>query len=418
MHQHSPALDLAEALSHITAKISSVGHVESVDLAQAQNRVLAKKVSAPIDLPPFPASAMDGYAVHKSWDSEPEATLKVIGASLAGHPFDGNIGMGEAVRVFTGAAVPTGTHRVLLQEQTDLATEDQVSFVPHNPAETFVRPVGHDLRAGELLLPAATILSPFHLGMLASNGIHQVEVTTKPKVGVFSTGDELVDPGVPPHELKPGQIYDSNRFTVLQLLANLPLDLVNLGRLPDQEDAVFDAINNASQTCDALITSGGVSVGDADFVTKVLNSMGELEFWKLNLKPGKPMAYATLPKNLHNKCHVFGLPGNPVSTIVTLLMVARPALMALAGAVPVAPQRYAAYLQSNLSHQVGRAEFQRGHVSTDKAGLFTVSHTGDQSSNRLSSFAVANCLIEIDKDSGDIPAGNQVNIIPFYGLVG
>ena len=207
---------------------------------------------------------MDGYAVHSSWDSQPQAPLRIIGISLAGHPFAGEIGPGEAVRIFTGAAVPKGAHRVLLQEQTDVASQDEVSFVPHTPTESYIRPVGHDVKTDQLLLPQATSLTPFHLGMLASNGIKEVDVTAEPVVGVFSTGDELVEPGIPPHELKPGQIYDSNRFTVIQLLQNLPLKLVDLGRLPDQEEAVFDAVAQASKECDALVTSGGVSVGDAD----------------------------------------------------------------------------------------------------------------------------------------------------------
>ena len=392
---------------------------ETVSLTAARHRVLQHPVDAPINMPPFAASAMDGYAVQvNDLNTDQPTTLRVIGTSWAGQPFDGPLAPGEAVRIFTGAAVPAGADQVLLQEETATAAGDSVTFNPHQPSETYIRPIGHDVNQGQRLLNPGTLLNQFHLGMLSASGVGNVTVASKPVVGVFSTGDELVDPGTSPKLLKPGQIYDSNRLTVLSLLQDLPFHLHDLGRLPDNEDAVDQAIRTHAAQCNALITSGGVSVGDADFVTSTIARLGQLKFWKLNLKPGKPLAYGQIDRADH-RCHIFGLPGNPVSTIVTLLLVARPALLHLAGVTDsgaLSPIAVPATLDGNIKHSPGRAEYQRGTMRTSASGL-VVSHTGDQSSNRLSTFANANCLIEVPKTSADIASGSQVLVLPFKGLV-
>jgi len=405
-------LDLEEALQRLFHTLPVTAATTTVTLQQALGRVLASPVSAPVDLPPFNASAMDGYAVRRDdFDTHPGQALRCLGESLAGHPFDGELTAGSCVRVFTGAKVPAGADQVLLQEEVAAIADDLVTFKPHTPAESFVRPSGHDVKAGTQLAAPGELLRGFTLGALAAAGVDRVSVYSLPRVGVFSTGDELVDPGTPPAQLRDGQIYDSNRFTVLNLLHNVPCEPIDLGRLADDPAEVRQAFSAASEQCDVLITSGGVSVGDADFVTAAIEELGQLDFWRLNLKPGKPLAFGRI-----NKCFVFGLPGNPVSTIVTLLLLAKPAVYHLAGAQPHPPLRVTASLITPLAHSPGRTEYQRGVASYDQAGV-QVRVTGDQSSNRLSTFQGANCLIEVPKQAADLQAGEQVMILPFGGLL-
>ncbi|MEM7097063.1 MAG: gephyrin-like molybdotransferase Glp [Pseudomonadota bacterium] len=428
-------MDLAEANQALRDQITAVGDTQTLPIEQALNRVLAESIVAPTDMPPFRASAMDGYAIQTQDLAAGLADQKfsVIGTSWAGHPFSGSINPGQAVRVFTGAVVPEGGGQVLLQEElegsepstqsltgqtADENASETVFFRDHVPAEPYIRPAGHDVVKGQLLLIKGTLLNHFHVGMLAACGVAKVSVSIPPVVGVFSTGDELVDPGIPPDQLQPGQIYDSNRLTVLSLLSRQPLDIRDLGRLPDNEEAVKQAIQSHSKTCHALITSGGVSVGDADFVTRIIEELGQLSFWKLNLKPGKPLAYGQIRSGEHT-CHIFGLPGNPVSTIVTLLLVAKPALAHLAGAIDPEPAtRVLARLDGEIRHTSGRAEYQRGTLRFDtESNTHHVSQTGDQSSNRLSTFAQANCLIEVPKEADNLAHGTLVQVLPFSGLL-
>ncbi len=414
MTQNSQPLSLAEALSRLKGHITPLaGDIETLPIERCLGRIVAAPLKAPIDMPPFAASAMDGYAVRdEDWQADPAAAFTLVGRSLAGHPYTGApLDRREAVRIYTGAALPPGGGRILLQEDLLTATEDQATFRPHQPTEHYVRPVGHDMQKDQLLAPPGTTLSALTLGMAAAAGIGAIPVYPLPRVGVFSTGDELVDPGIPPGQLTPGQIYDSNRLTVLSLLANLPIKLINLGRLPDDPGAVNQALAKGANKCHMLITSGGVSVGDADHITHTIRTLGQIEFWRLNLKPGKPLAYGQI-----DGCHIFGLPGNPVSTIVTLLMVAKPAIMQLCGGNPEPPLRVAAITTHGFTHQPGRTEYQRGILQADTQGL-SVTPTGDQSSNRMTTFAAANCLVEIPGVAEDIAAGETVEVLPFAGLL-
>ena len=347
---------------------------------------------------------MDGYAIH-SWQADQH--YKIVGESFAGHPFTSDIGPGECIRVFTGAVVPPSASQVILQEEVAHLESDTVGFNPHEPNETFIRPVGHDMHAGDRLADKNERLTPFLIGSLAAAGIARIDVVRLPRVGVFSTGDELVPAGA---ALAPGQIYDSNRQTVIALLTTAPCECADLGCIPDDPERVHDALSQHAQTYDALITTGGVSVGDADYVVSTIQAIGQLDIWKLNLKPGKPFAFGRI-----NQCYFFGLPGNPVSAIVTGLLLTKPALLRLAGtrAAPVLPVRVKTL--GALTHSPGREEYQRGtlrHVD----GHLVVDHTGDQSSNRLSSFKRANCLIRIPAGSGDIEAGSDVDVILLSNL--
>jgi molybdopterin molybdotransferase len=410
--QNSQPLDLEEALGRLYETLPVINSQQQLDLGDALGRILAEDVLAPINLPPFPASAMDGYALaQQDFVNNPGQAFTVVGESLAGHPYTGRVGPGQCVRIFTGAKVPDGADQIILQEERLADDKPTVRFQSHQPSESYVRPIGHDVETGQCLARKGEPLSSFVLGSLAASGVNQVQVYGLPRVGVFSTGDELVDPGTPPEQLRDGQIYDSNRFTVLQLLHNSPCELIDLGRLPDNAHAVRTAFEDAVARCDLLITSGGVSVGDADFITHTIATLGQLDFWRLNLKPGKPLAFG----RIHN-CYVFGLPGNPVSTIVTLLMLAKPAIAHYAGAQPRSFLRVSAQLDRPLAHTPGRTEYQRGTLQ-QHPNYLGVTGTGDQSSNRLRTFYGADCLIEVPKTAGDMATGEQVWVLPFSGLL-
>ena len=411
-------MDLEEAREALFAQIAAVSASECIPLTQAHGRIAAEVVRAQLPLPPFPASAMDGYALRRQ-DVPNHKTFRIVGQSLAGHPYSGSIKAGECARIFTGAVVPDGADLIVLQEEvadviTDENGDENVRFAPHKTDEDYIRPIGNDVQQGHPMTQPGDTLSPLLLGALAAAGVCDINVYRRPKVGIFSSGDELRDPGTPPEALALGQIYDSNRFTLTSLLRQQPIELITLDRLPDDPDAVEAALAEASRRCDMLITSGGVSVGDADFVCATIARLGELSFWRLNLKPGKPLAFGKI-----GDCWIFGLPGNPVSTIVTCLLLAKPSLQVLCGTLPKPLLRIPATLTSPVSHHPGRAEYQRGIYSQKEppgSGL-TVRHTGDQGSNRLSTFAGANCLIEVPKESGDLTAGAEVNILPLSDLL-
>lgn len=411
-------MDLEEAREALFAQLVPHSASECIPLAQAQGRITAEVVRAQLPLPPFPASAMDGYALRQQ-DTANHETFRIVGQSLAGHPYTGSIKVGECTRIFTGAVVPDGADLIVLQEQVAEVIADEngdkiVRFVPHEADEDYIRPVGNDVQLGHPMTQPGDRLSPLLLGALAAAGVCEINVYRRPKVGVFSSGDELRDPGTPPDALTLGQIYDSNRFTLTSLLRHLPIELIALDRLPDDPDAVEEALTEASRRCDMLITSGGVSVGDADFIGATIARLGELSFWRLNLKPGKPLAFGNI-----GDCWIFGLPGNPVSTIVTCLLLVMPSLQVLCGTIPKPLLRIPATLSSPVSHRPGRAEYQRGIYSQNEpsSSALSVKHTGDQGSNRLSTFAGANCLIEIPKDSGDLAVGADVNILPLSDLL-
>ncbi|HEX7034462.1 MAG TPA: gephyrin-like molybdotransferase Glp [Pseudomonadales bacterium] len=401
-------LDLDQALDAILADARPASGEERVAVAAALGRVLARSIDAPVSLPPFAASAMDGYALRRGdVDGEPPYRLRLAGTSYAGHPVDAPTPPGSCVRIFTGAPVPADLDTVVIQE--NCAVEgDRIRIDVRVAAGDNIRPVGHDIAAGQRLLDRGRRLNAFDVGWLAACGIAHVDVHTRPVVGLFSTGDELIDAGTAP---RPGQIFDSNRRTLISLLAPLPVAVKDYGIVPDRRERIRDVLEQADAECDVVLTTGGVSVGDADWVKDVVSEIGRLRIWKLNIKPGKPLAYGRL-----SRAAFFGLPGNPVSTIVTALMLALPAIERVCGTEPSPPLTVPATLRGAIRHQPGREEFQRGRLSAGDDGL-QVAATGDQSSNRLASFADANCLIRIPKDCGDVADGSRVRVLPFRGLI-
>ncbi len=412
MAQHSQALDLEEALTAIRQQLPSPQEQETCVLDEALGRVLAKPIDAALPLPPFVASAMDGYAVRSAdVNADSAYTLKDVGTSFAGHPYPNPIAPGQCVRIFTGAPLPAAADLVIVQENVADQSGEHVTFVPHTTQESHIREVGNDVDKGQRLAESGERITPFMLGQFAAAGISTLQVFPRVRVGIFSSGDELRDPGTPVEELAYGQIYDSNRLTLAKLLDDLPIHCIDLGCLPDDPNKIDDALQRATDTCDVLITSGGVSVGDADYIVERIRAQGELAFWRLNLKPGKPLAFGEIRGRW-----IFGLPGNPISTIITALLVAKPAIAHLAGTVMPTPMKIPAILKSSITHTTGRTEYQRGQFNFDGSS-YTVTHTGEQGSNRLSSFRHANCLIEVDKAQGDMHIGDQVLILPLTNLL-
>lgn len=386
----------------------AVDGTETLDCADALGRVTALDVLAPVSLPPFRASAMDGYAL-RSTDAAgaPPYRFTMIGTSSAGHPFSGEIPRGCCIRIFTGAAVPDALDAVVIQEDT--SREDAlVSVRERIESGDNIRTAGHDIAAGAVVITRDTRVTQFHLAWLAACGVTRIAVRRRPRVALFSTGDELVEPG---GTLGPGQIFDANRHALRALLAALPVELVDLGILPDDELVLNETLARAGSQCDAVITTGGVSVGDADYVKQAVARIGRIDLWRLNLKPGKPLAYGRLGNAIF-----LGLPGNPVSTIVTALLIARPALQKLCGMAPASPFATQARLLDAIRHRPGREEYQRGRLEQHESA-HEVAVVGDQSSNRLASFAAANCLIRVPKEAGDLLPGTTVTVLPFDGLL-
>lgn len=408
-------LNVDAAWRRLASGLQPVVESEEVELAEALGRVAAADVLALIDLPPFDASAMDGYAVDSAALSHQGAKrLTVVDESAAGRPAQRGVGAFEAIRIFTGAVMPEGADAVLVQEEVTRSGNVAETSVPIRPEQN-VRRRGHDIRQGEALCRTGDQLSAYRLGWLAACGVARVSVARRVRVAIFSTGDELMEAGKP---LRPGQIYDSNRFALSCLLRQKAAEVIDLGCVPDNPDDIRQTLRQAARSADLVVTSGGVSVGDADFVKAAVEQTGTIDFWRIALKPGKPLAVGSLEcEEQERKALFLGLPGNPVSTLVTYLLFVAPAIDVLAGARPTPPLRLPAIIDHDVRHSKGRREYMRG-VLEARQGRLHVATTGDQSSNRLATFANANCLVVIDEERGSLRPGDEVQVVPLSGEEG
>jgi len=404
------SMPVERAREHIRAFLSPVTAVERLNIRAALGRILAEDVISPVNVPQHDNSAMDGYAVRFSdLNADAESKLKIIGTSFAGKPFQGTAGPGQAVRIMTGAVIPAGTDTVIQQEKAK-AAGDYVAVMPVPKKGTNTRSAGEDLRAGEPALKRGHPVQPAEIGMMASLGIGEVAVYRKLRVAFFSTGDELVAIGQP---LGPGQIYDSNRYTIYGLLVRLGCEVLDMGVIRDTPRDVEHAFREAAEVADVVITSGGVSVGEADYVKQILDRLGEVLFWKIAMKPGRPLAYGRI-----GNAHFFGLPGNPVAVMVTFYQFVRDALLHLQGrttSTPLPTQKVVC--TSPIKKAPGRTEFQRGILSQDAEGRWSVRTTGDQGSGILSSMSQANCFIILPAEQGNTPAGATVDVQLLEGLI-
>lgn len=405
-------LDLADAQHRLIEEVTATSAIGNAPLEAALGCVVAADVAAPIDIPHFDNSAMDGYAVlhaDPAFATE-RAQLAVIGESFAGHPYSGIVSTGQCVRIFTGARIPEGATAVVMQEDATLLGDRQVRFDARPTAQQHIRHRGSDVPLGQRLFARGIRLTPAHLGLIASAGITSVSCYEHPRIGFFTNGDEIVMPG---KSLGPGDIYDSNHHFLGAALRALPIEVLDLGHVRDDVRALENALSTGVRDCDAILTSGGVSVGEADLVGDVLARLGEVAFWKVAMKPGKPLLFGHL-----DDTPFFGLPGNPVSTVVTFLQLVRPALEKMCGLTPTLPWSIKATLRSAIDKSPGRLDFQRGVMSFDQDGSVTVETTGDQSSAILSSVVQANCLIVLPREQGNLLEGADVRVQPYsqFGL--
>ncbi len=405
-NEHDPrAKSVDEALQIILDASQPVSDMEWLALDAALDRVLAQDQQASAPIPAWPNSAMDGYAVRSS---DGEAARRIVGSAFAGHPFTGSVAVGEAVRIMTGAIVPEDCDTVVPQEQTE-RDGDSVHLTGQIRSGANVRHIGEDLARGDIALPAGTLLRPSQIGVLASLGVSELAVFRRLRVAFFSTGDELRPLG---SELRAGEIYDSNRHTLLALLRRLGVEAIDLGRLPDDPERIGTTLRQASGIADVLITSGGVSVGEADYIAELLQSLGTVQFWKMNMKPGRPLAFGRI-----GTADFFGLPGNPVSTIVTFYQFVAPALRKRMGRrAPWTLPRLRLPCATALRKKPGRTDFQRGCLVHGPEGL-QVTTVKAQSSHILTGMAEAECFLILPAEAGDLPAGSIVEVQLLEGMV-
>ena len=403
-------LSVSEARARIDTLVQPIDATERIPLSAGLNRVLATSIESSIDVPPYTNSAMDGYAVlGDDLPTQGNTRLRVIGRAMAGQPFDGRVSRGQAVRIMTGAVMPEGADTVLMQEHVRRVDEDDIEIGSgHGPGEN-VRMAGEDIAAGDTVLNAGTILLPAEIGVVASLGIAQVEVRRRLRVAFFSTGDELRSLGEP---LEAGQIYDSNRYTLQGMLARLHAETFDFGVVRDDREAIRAAFRKAANAADVVITSGGVSVGEADFVKQTLDELGKVDFWKIAMKPGKPLAVGKIDGALF-----FGLPGNPVSVMATFYQFVQPALQKMMGLALHPPLTLQVPCMVDLKKQPGRLEYQRGILQQDPLGELRVTTTGGQGSHVLSSMIKSNCFIVLPAECAGVRQGELVQVQPFAGLV-
>ncbi len=401
----APMLSVDEALDQILKAVEPISRSEKVMTLQALDRILADDVLSYVTVPSFDNSAMDGYAVSMAdLSGEPPWRLPVSQRIAAGHP-GAALQAGTAARIFTGAPIPAGADAVVMQE--DCTTEEDAVLINKKPSSgSHIRRAGEDMREGEVVLKAGTRLTPAHMGVAAAAGLAKLPVRPRLRVAVFYTGDEIVMPG---ESLKPGQIYNSNRFSLTGLLQRYGVELVDYGIVPDKLDTTRAVLERAAASADLVITSGGVSVGEEDHVRAAVESLGQLELWRIAMKPGKPLAFGRVQKT-----PFVGLPGNPVSTYVTFLLFVLPLLRRLQGENAPMPVVYPVKAAFDWPVAGNRREYLRARLEPAESGQLSVNIFPNQGSGVLTSVAWAEGLVDIAIGQ-TVQAGDVVSFIPFYG---
>ncbi len=399
------AVTVDQARSHIHETVVAVRDIETLDLYSSLGRVAATDIISGADVPNHTNSAMDGYAVNGLDLVESGArALEMVGASFAGAPFRGAVRPGECVRIMTGAVMPTGADTVVMQERVEV-NQRKVMIYPGEKRYGNVRYAGEDIKAGDVVIPSGQRIGASQLGLLAATGNSQIPVFRKPRVAWFSNGDELKPVGAP---LLPGEVHDSNRYTLHAMSGSLGVDRIDLGIVRDDPDAIGEAILEASKQADIVIATAGASVGDADYIREVITRLGAVRFWKVAIKPGRPLSFGKLGNSLF-----FGLPGNPVSVMVTFRIFVEPAIRQLSGEKYSVPVVLKMRTTTDLRKRPGRMEYQRGIMSLNDQGETVVASTGEQGSGILSSMSRANCFIILPDDCDGVPAGEWVEVQPF-----
>jgi len=402
------SMPVEQARRLIRQYLVPVSSAETLPILSALGRVLAADIISPSNVPNYDNSAMDGYAFNGD-DIGSESKLRLIGAAFAGNAFSGKVGRGECVRIMTGAVMPDKTDTVIPQEQAQVEGES-IRFLSGAKRGQHRRFAGEDLKLGQAVLSRGHLIRPADLGLVASLGMSEVQVYRRLRVAFFSTGDELSSVG---QALATGQVYDSNRYTIYGMLMRLGVDVIDMGVVRDDPVLLEQALIDASKSADVVLTSGGVSVGEADFMKLLLEKLGQVVFWKIAMKPGRPLAYGKI-----GNAHYFGLPGNPVAVMVTFYQFVREALLLLMGnsnpmPVPLLP----AICVDEIRKLPGRTEFQRGVLNRDADGVWKVRLTGNQGSSILSSMSAANCFVVLDQECANVAAGTVVQVQVLDGLV-
>lgn len=385
-------------------------------LKYAKSKVLATNIHAPIDLPRQDVSAMDGYALAKNSSLTDRKEFKVVGESVAGETFLGNIQSGTAVRIMTGAVIPHDCDTVVMQENVT-TSEDHITLKKSEEKGSNIRFRGEEIKKGELLIDAGTILTPAHITLLSSIGVAEVTVNDPLTIGIIASGNELKSTGEPLENLS--QIYNANSPTIYALLEDMPIIFKDYGIIPDNLDLTILTLKQASAECDVVISSAGVSVGDYDYVTTAITKLGTIKQHKVAMKPGKPIVYGEINSREFNdgtykSTPYFGLPGNPLSTFISCLLIVKPVLWKMLGVKkPPELKSFTASLTGSLKKRIGRRDFQRGIMTKSETGHWKVSHVGKQDSHRVKGLSMANCLIDLSEEDENKIDGEIVKVIPF-----
>lgn len=414
-------LPVAESIERILGQLSWPQQTEEVVLAEAVNRVLAQDQISTINVPQQTNSAMDGYAICAAALNESEQqSFKVVGQVFAGGSYPGTVGSDEAVEIMTGAPVPAGTDSIIMREMTE-RQGDNMTFSGPVAVGQHVRQRGEDIRAGAAALSAGCLIRPQEQGLLASLGMQKVKVFRQLTVAVFSTGDEVISQGQP---LPENCIYDTNRFTLIGLLQRMGCRVIDLGIIEDNQQVMESTLSEAAGQADMVISSGGVSMGQADYIKLALQAVGEINFWRIAMRPGRPLAFGQLGADTETvagkeagKTPFFGLPGNPVAVMVTFLQFVQPALRKMMGQRDWQPVRMTAVAEHTLKSRRNRIDYSRGIYRINDQSQLVVSSTGAQGSGILTSMVQANCLIEIGESKAQVEAGQRVLIQPFGDML-